>query len=502
MVMLLFTLLNLSTYFVGLSKTPPGAVFTGAVHYQPDYFYYLSFIAQGATRWLTNFHLFTAETTVPELIGWYYTLSGRLLLPLFRSPVVIYQILTAAGSLLYLGAAYLLIKKLFPQHRTLQLLVLVLFLTSCPLPQITVSHGHWTYSHISAWYNFGDPFERLTNIPHHLLAAAAGMLACILAFDWWKGKRGLLRTIAFFLIGIILASIQPMLWLEISMVLGVIGYKRSFIPALIVAGSGLPFILYLKFYLYSTPPYSTAVLWEPSVQLITTFKDYMILNGLLVPTAILGLPVWLRSMTREKCTLTLLTALSLLLFFSPIPKYLHILNIRFLSVCPTLFFASVTGELFRKFRMSSVFLCAILIGVTIPINRELLTTRHSLFTPGNMWVYLPADVIAAYTAAAKQSRPDDMFLVPSPLDASFPGYTGRRIFTSYSNVLWRVNYNAKQKLVDTLYNVSAPDTEKNALLRQANIKYILRYSWDPPLSGDLLPAYKNNTITIYKVLLQ
>lgn len=511
---LLFTCLNISAYFVGLANTPPGRIFTGAVHYPPDYYYYLSFIAQGGTRWFTNFQLFNAETTIPELIGWFYTLSGHILLPILRSPVITYQVLTVLGSLFYLTVSFLLIKKILPEHKSLQTLVFILFLTSSTMPQITRFSGHWYYYPLAAWYNFGDPLERLTNIPHHLLFEGSALLSFILALDWWKTHTHPWRTtIIMAIIGFILASNQPALWLEVVIVLGVMGIftpKKNIVPSLlpgfVVGISGLPFVLYLKFFLYTMAPYNALVAWESGKNAGATFRDYVALNGLLVVTAILGLPLWARAITREKMLLTVMTALSLLLYFSPVGDRLQILSIRFLSVIPTLFYASVTGyaiwklfERYRGLRIILTFITALLIAITVPLDMHLLSSRNGFFVPYNSWDYLPLDAYQTYQTATIISRPNDMFLIMYPYDASFVGLTGRRIYTSYSNPLWRVNYEEKQKNVDALFDSTVTDASKGEFLKESHIVYIIAYSWIPlPYSG-LTTVYRNTMMTIYKV---
>src|SRR6185369_8307954 len=89
----LFTLANVSSYFIGLFHTPQYTVFLGTVHYPLDYLYYLSFIVQGKLHWLMASNLNSSETTKLEFVNWIYVLGGHIG-NLFRLDVpMIYQCL-------------------------------------------------------------------------------------------------------------------------------------------------------------------------------------------------------------------------------------------------------------------------------------------------------------------------------------------------------------------------------------------------------------------------
>lgn len=495
-IIVLFTLLNCLYFIVGLSKAPSGTIFTGAVYYAPDYYFYLSQISQGATRWLSNFPLFTGEITVPQYIGWFYTLSGHLLLPL-AGATNIFFLLTISTTVLYLLVAYILIRQLLP--RPTRLWAFLLFLTANTMPRIFQDHGVWKYLYTSGWYNFGNPFERLTYIPHHMLFEAAAMAAIIFIA---KSRKYILLYI---LIGIILSSMQPALWMVVTIGLALGGLWRpnkllpSLLPACIVGLSGVPFVLYLKYYLYTFPFYSNQLVSEPSWTIAFGPKDYLLFNGPLVITAILGLPSWIRSMTREKFTLTAITVVSLLLFFSPVGNYIQILNIRFLSVIPTLFYAVVTVAWLTRFKRTSLIIITLLIISTIPLMIQELVSRHVLNYPNNVFVYVPRDVYSAYTEASKISDPDNVFLVFPPYDTAFVGIAGRRVFAYWGATGWTINFQEKNTKADAFYHNQMTDDEKAIFLRTYRISYVLWNTSKQSPYTSLVPVYTNPAMTIYKV---
>jgi hypothetical protein len=195
-----------------------------------------------------------------------------------------------------------------------------------------------------------------------------------------------------------------------------------------------------------------------------------------------------------------------MLYFSRIPDRFSILNVRFLSMFPTLFYAAVTGHAiwqlfgrFTKLRILLTCITAFLMAISVPLGMQQLFARNGLFVPDNSWAYLTLDAYRTYEEAVKISRPGDIFFIVYPFDASFVGLTGRRIYTSYSNPLWRVNFEEKQKRIDALYSGTVTNEEKKDLLKQSHIAYIISYTWiAPPYSG-LTPVYQNGLMTIYKV---
>lgn len=495
----LFTFINALYFLVGISKTLPGTVFTGAVYYTPDYYFYLSQIIQGKTRWFTNFPLFSGDITVPQLIGWFYTLSGHILLPLGLSPKAIFILLTITMSVLFLTVSYLLIKTVLPKARHVHLWSFLLFLTANTMPT-------GSYSFTQGWYNFGNPLERLTYIPHHLLMEAAAMASLIVAIRWWTGKLGLWKTtILCILLGFILSSMQPALWMVLTIALSIGGlwkpksWVTGMLPAVIVGASGAPVVAYLKYYLYTLPYYHNQLIVEPSWSRAYSFRDYILLHGPLVITALLGLPLWLKSFTREKSLLTAAAVVSLGLFYSPAGVYLQILNIRFLSVIPTLFYALVTASALAKLKVIGTVIMAALVIMTVPLLVQELEDRNYLFFPTNNIIYPPKEVYLADQKAAELSTPDDVFLVYPPWDTMFPGVSGRRVLAYWAAPYWTIDFEEKRAKAEAFAAGKMTEDEKRAFLKEYNISYVLNYSDAPPLYNALIPVYKNNFMTIFKV---
>jgi phage shock protein PspC (stress-responsive transcriptional regulator) len=172
-IILIFTLLNISSYFVMRSRAPQYTVFTGAVHYPPDYLYYLSFITQGKDNWLLGANLKSAETRDLQALNWFYVLGGHLGHMLNLSPQFIYQLLVILASIAYLTAAYALCTVCFPKQPMSRLVAFVVFLISNAFPKITHTASGWDFNFFYPFNNIGHPFIRLSNVPHHTLIQAA-----------------------------------------------------------------------------------------------------------------------------------------------------------------------------------------------------------------------------------------------------------------------------------------------------------------------------------------
>lgn len=509
---ILFTFFNSLYYIVGLSKAPAGTVFTGAVRYAPDYYFYLSFISQGQTRWLSSYHLFTGETTIPTFIGWFYTLAGHVLFPLHLTATTIYIALTVLMSVIYLTVAYLFIKMIIPNNPLSQIAIFIIFVTANSMPQITKVNGVWMYHYTAWWYNYGDPFERLTYIPHHLLFEAAAIAAIAIGAHWWQTYRHRWVVIAAMaILGFILSSTQPALWMVIVISLGIGALWKpknlilSLLPAIVLGISGLPFVLYLKYYVYTLPIFQNQYI-EASWASPANVWDYVVLNGPIFIAMILGLPVWLASMTRQKMALTVATCVSLILYFSPAGPVLQILNIRFLSVIPTLFMACVTGfwfmnlaKMYPRAKPAILAVLSVLVLSTIPLAMQESQDRDALFIPTNQILYPQKTVLAAFQKAEAISNMYDIFLVPSPYDTSFSGLTGRRIFVYPASPSWTLNFENKHKAALAFYGGSMTEDQRRLFLQTNHIAYVLNLTHDPvPYSG-LIQVYANDYMAIYKV---
>ena len=120
-----------------MAKNTPDQVFHAIAHSYPDYFLYLSHVAQGAAgKLFFTDHQFTNETLAPTSIYWFYSLLGFVANIFGISPVWIYNL-----SLLFLSAMvmllwYLFCRLLYPTNRMYRLFTFLVIVSASPFINI------------------------------------------------------------------------------------------------------------------------------------------------------------------------------------------------------------------------------------------------------------------------------------------------------------------------------------------------------------------------------
>lgn len=232
-------------FFYGLLKTPSGSIFLGTTHFPPDYFYYLSQLAQGKSHVLFSTILYETSKMVPVLVGWQNVLLGKILFLLGFSVVWGYRAAMVVYLTIFLLLSYKLICKIFPENKYKRILTFFFFISSNCLALPSIKNGQFTWTVSTYWYNTGEWFVRFGSTPHHMLAnilLVAGLLLYmtwleseaprsyargIFPFkffwsetlyrpaqrDWYMGKKkNIAIPVGFVLIGLTLASITPVYW--------------------------------------------------------------------------------------------------------------------------------------------------------------------------------------------------------------------------------------------------------------------------------------------------
>lgn len=370
-----FLSLEFLPYFYSLFITPAGFVSLSVTHYAYDYFYYLSHMAQGASHVIFSTNLHTGEPQIYTYIGWVYVLFGKLfsLFGIFQT--VGYQIASFIMMLLFLFVLYQFLRSIFPQSWKKRVGAFGLFLFSNAL--VTIQNGHLTF--FDTWNNFGSPFIRLEMVPHHLLTQTLLVASLFLIFTNNRNKTYASSTsekfspkgsnnifswgiplifqhyhhILVIFLSFLLSTLQPLQWMLMGTSVGIISFllKPSFtslLPGILWILAGLPSVFFLRT-LFQTQPYINTLTWEAAQQQIYTILNFFQYNGIVAILGVIGLPCILRKDTKPLTLLLFYSLLSLALFFSPVPQYFSLLNIRFLSSLPTLLFAISTVELLSHF---------------------------------------------------------------------------------------------------------------------------------------------------------
>lgn len=519
-----FTLCNISSYFVMAAKAPPFTVFTGAIHYPPDYLYYLSLITQGKDHWLRGYLLYTGEATKLDFLNWIYVLGGHIGSFMHLSPPTIFLCMVTIGSIVYLVAAYKLMRLCIPKNASARMMAYLLFLLSNAVPHIYQDHGNWVFSYYYPFNNLGHPFMRLINVPHHIFIQCFIMLTLYVGITCLQNNLSLRKILWLIILGILLASTQPLQWVFVGGVLGLGGifawwktYGKNtshawvpeglfaFLPAGVLAIAGFVPALYLK-HLYTLPPYSYMVQWESQQQTYISFWHFLELNGPVMMLGLVGIPWIVKKINIPVFTILLYMIVTILIFFSSIPARVQILNLRFFSVIPTFAAAYIAANVIWKIaqRIKSVptkttawFLAFLLITITIPVTVQQLYERTLNALPQDINAYLPVGAMMTYDVARKTVGPTDTVLVDYNYALSFAGFTGKHVFVA--TTLGTINFNRKLKETGVFFYAPGNPDDKIAWLKKNNISYIFTNTWTPLPLPNLTIIDKNDYSVLYKV---
>lgn len=519
----LFAMLVFSPYIAGVLQQAPGTTFAGTVHYPLDYYYYLSYMAQGKLRWLTAFNINTSEVPTPVFYHWFYVLSGRVFATFGISNIIGYQLLILGLTVLLLFVSYRLIRAAIPSHAG-STIAYILFLASNAWPYLTHTANGWTLHYYLSWYNYGEPFVRFSSIPHHLLAQSVLITSLLLLarLSHIPHSRYVFTWSLLLVSGFLLASTQTPLMLVVLLTYGIFWVKdivssrdpKTFpyaalsspiFPALLLLCAGaVPYMVYLRT-LFQHPPYSTFIGWEASHQVRLTLLQFFQVNGPVMLLGIAGLPLLLSRRTRAREIIAFCTLVSWGIFLSPIPNYISILNVRFLSVVPTLTMACAAAVLIEtlanRFRLSlqtpiRIGITVILLVLIIPPTVQQIIAR-STFDSRNAYLFLPDAVMDAYQHIGNLIKPQETCLVVWPFHVSFTGLTGRRSFIA--NGFSTINYQAKEREQNAFFSDQTTMDQKMKILTSNAISCVFTYTSIKNLPPVLTPVYANGYMTVYRV---
>lgn len=505
---LLGVLATLLQYIVGLMLTPQNMVYLGTVHWPSDYFYYLSQFIQGRENWLASTMLYTPEKLQPVFIGWQHVLAGKILSFLGINVIFSYQVAVAVFLILFLIAAYLLIKEFFPQSASKRLLTLLFFISSTSLVKIVGSEKGFLYYYFNHWYNLGSNIQRFAPTPHHLLAYALGTIALLLFIKIIGKKTPDWRLNSFLAVCAFLqASINPVAFFLLAFVFLLISVwqRRQFLTSVFFLLAGLPSAFYAK-WVFSQPPYNLSSAWEASQQLMMTPLTLLQDSGLIIIFALLGIWPFGKKNSPKKLTLLLFLTVSLVFYLTKIPSLLSLSNARFWSSYVYLVWAILATEgiyyisnIFKKgqklwlFIFLSVYLITVIPSYIIQY-RELLQPKL-----GNSFYYIPREVYSVFQKAGRISAKDDIFLIAWPYNESFSALTGRKTFFGFD--LLTIDHANKLTAAYQIIDGKVTVSQAQEILAANRIKFVLVFpSRDniARLSNARLIA-GNNSLNFYQI---
>lgn len=246
--------------------------------------------------------------------------------------------------------------------------------------------------------------------------------------------------------------------------------------------------------------------WEALQQVYISFSHFLRLNGPVMILGIIGLPFVVRKMSIATFPVLFYMISSIIIFFSPIPSAVHILNLRFITVIPTFAAAYISAsilwwiaKLWKKMPAyrTAWFLGFLLIAITLPVTVHQLYDRTNNAPPQDINAFLPMGAAQTYNVAKKVIGPTDTVLVDFLFSASFAGHTGKHVFVATR--LGTIDFDRKLAEANAFFYTLQTKEEKIAWLTKNNISYIFTFAWHPLDIPNLKLIDSNAYALLYKV---
>lgn len=168
-------------------KTPPGAQYTFAFNYLPDFYHYISWMKSGIEGHLKIYSRYTSEILPTKYVLPYtiYPILGFIGSKIGLGVFAVYTLARIAFGGIRILLIYLLISQLITEkRRRLFTLAITVFLPGFLLPQI--SNGQLNFSYFLNGITNFDIYKRIVFIPHHTLSHIFNIIFFIL---FYKGLK-------------------------------------------------------------------------------------------------------------------------------------------------------------------------------------------------------------------------------------------------------------------------------------------------------------------------
>lgn len=447
-------------------SNPPSHQFTGIAHYYADYFLYLSFMVQPS--WVVTRHLFTNEVVSPTWIYWFYTLLGK-----FGNPFFWYNagIVIASAGALYLW--WQLTRMIFPKRPVTQFVAFLFIATASNI----VTLG-------SFWFSPTPALNRLGGVPHQILQTILLLGMIIL---WHKKKH-----IAFSVVALLAATSNPIQTLLVSMAILLTDIKS--LPYLLPAAAGA---LFTNMEFAKNPILTAAKVWENNQPVSVSLWQFVLSLGpiaLLIP---FGIESWRKNLTPIKKMFLGYGALSLLMFFTPLPKLIGTSPVRWLSPAAYTLFPLVAAEgyvwLTKKHSLIGPILIILYVVLTIP---SLITQVEARMHPPAQLMYVAQPVINALFVLHNEKSDTVVLTDPTlPYDVIIPVFTNKASFTGHP--IHTLYPDTKEQLRHSYFTHEMDESHARQFLIDHRIGYIIVSPETDITYPFLRQIYRNDTLIVY-----
>jgi hypothetical protein len=480
----------------------PGQYFVGISHYYQDFFLYSSYIAQGISgSWLYVQDLYTNESLPAFWFYWFYALVGRIGTVTGYSAPHLYNLSLFATIVILVYVLYTLVKHIFPSSSA----ATVAFLFVLSASNFTTRIGQQMTLMGNTWFSPTPALNRLGGVPHQAMQTVLLILLAIIASIKPEGIRySLLRLIFMAFISFISALLNPVTTSLLVAAFGCVwltkviqSYARNRARLFSFDVSTRIFlVISISFFIGSLLAkksvdgielYAIGRAWELRQQVSLSIVDWLISMGPIIFFVPFGILPYFSTYTALRYVLFINTALSVLLFFSPLPDMMGIARIRWLSPAAYLFFPILAAQgyvwLINKLQtlripnnLSAAVLLSGYILLSMPSLMVQIQERNNPFRSDQtiqLLNHLPKPVYDAYQVLDRIPNNETVIITdPSlPHDTAIPAFTAKTSFTGH--LLHTLYPEVKQALREKFFSAAMTASEASQFCRDHRIAYIL-----------------------------
>lgn len=481
-------------------QNPPDRMFTGIAHYFADYFLYTDLLAQGTSEGMWTAAHFTNEPMARTWIYWFNALLGWLGNLVGLSPFGTYNV-----SLFFLVITlcllwYKLTKTLYPTNRFLRLTSWLMILTAS---------SFWANGELLGqfWFSPAPAFNRLGGVPHQVFQT---ILFLLLILTFTKSLT-MWSSIILILLAILSSSANP-----IQMVLFVgaaaittaytLNHRKNFnvsihqsifvLGIVTITGALGAWVTSRAFEL---PILAAAKAWENAQTVSVSLWQFFLSVGPIAFLVPFGIKPYVKKINFLKLLLFSYGALSILTFFSPIPKLLGTTNVRWLHPASFAILGILAAEgIPKKSLLVILYLLLTIPSLSVQVNSRTNPKYNSIIASDLN--HVPKPVVVALVWLKLELRGENLVVLtdPSlpydvlvPTITGLPSFTGHPIHTLYPEI--------KEKLRRDFFAGKMNPEHMRQFLSDHRIGYILSSRTLPPSTSSFLTeTYRNTAVAIYK----
>jgi len=531
---LLYAGLNFAHVFDGFFHIPGNTIYLGISHWYEDYLYYVSQVTQGMTGKNLVVNLYSPDA-IPPSINWYFNLLlGKLLWFTNLAPWLIYDIALFLFVCIFMVLIYRLNKTLF-KNPTLILIATVIAISNNPFYSITKDPtGTVSVTPYDFFFSPGPSLNRLGGIFTHALQNSL-MVGVLLLWHTFTTRilnreYSAKKTLG---TGVVLSLLLVSLFINNAysamILMGSLGIATAILTlrsknkqtvlhtliALLVVYLPVlvPFIMQLQ--TFSHPFFRYTIDWEKNMG-HTDPKSFLLAMGLMGIFAPIGLVPFAKKYSSPiRMGILSYCAISVGLYFSPIPPLIGAMYTRIPTPLLWVCFASLAGlglwtisMLITKILPGKLrpfvlpILASLYIGIQIPPLYHEVSTRIS--DARGWWYVNYIDKNLSNGLAAVKSKPSlSLGIAPLPTALLVPVMTGKTVFVAHRTLSTQVPERTAQ--VDSFYRLNMDPSEAKQFLTGNKIDFVVSHGPQEPKPimmeayPFLTPLFNSPTATIFTI---